>query len=138
MSPSELNFEVLLVFLGVRWGNLHVFQRLVEFVVVQGHFLGVVQLDAHVAIEPAGKFIAIRNSEIPLKEIYIDSEIEILPIVEFLQADFLGNALSLDKDALGYLRIFYGGLGDMEGVVGEIVIDQTLPQPVVLQRTFHH
>ena len=143
VSPSEFNFEVLLVFLGVRWRNLHVFQRLVELVVVQGHWFAGVQRDVHIQVEPLCEFIAIRYPEMPFEEIHIYCEIQILkkkkiklfkiikiilklsppppppnlPTIELLDSQFSGNALPFNENSLRDLRIFHWRLSHVERVI---------------------
>lgn len=94
--------------------------------------------DALVGKEPLGEVIAIANSEHSTVHIKVHSKVEVLPdVVEGLVV-WVWELVPLEEDSLGNTGVLNSWLDDVDGIILEIVVDNTLSNSIVLIWILNH
>jgi len=92
-----------------------------------------------------GKVVAINDTEHSGVDIQITTKPQISPIIGALAlfcdcavCSWFWQFVSLEKDSLRNSRILNAALNDVNGVVIEIVVDDTFADPIVLSGVFNY
>ena len=92
--------------------------------------------DTLVGIESPGEVIAVDNSENSLVDVEVDANVEVLPNVVFGLVLWVRQLVSLQEDSLRDTGVLDSWLDDVDGVVIKVVVDDALPDSVVLVSVF--
>ena len=85
-----------------------------------------------------GEVVAVVDAEHAPVHFDIASEVQVSPGVGVEGGVALGHLVAFEEDALRDACVFDLGLGDVEGVVVEVVVDDALANAVVLARVLVH
>lgn len=124
--------------LGVRRVDFEVLLDLVDLEMVHGHSFGLGKRLLHIDIELTGEIIGVGDTENSLIEVDILCDVEVFPGVELLDSEFLGDLLTVHKNALGDSRVLHSRFSHVDGLVVEIVVQNAGTHSVVLQLTLNH
>jgi len=123
-------FNVVFI-LGHIWGVLlHVDHHTSVHKGIIGESLAVTKGHALICVEASGKLVAIDNAEDSAVEVNVTTDIKVSPVVAF---NLAGNwhKMSLQEDALGNSRVGDLRFQNMDGVIIEVIVDDTLAKAVV-------
>lgn len=137
MSSSEPDFDILFVLFSIGRVDFDIFgfDKLVKKVWRFG--CGIVQGDFHVVVELSSEGITIVNVEDSFKEVDIDSDVEIFPCVIIRKlADNLGDFLSFQEHALGNTGVLNFGLGNIDCLISQVIVNEDFPDAIVLPLAF--
>lgn len=139
MPSSQLDLDVLFVFLGVRRVDFGVFGPNEGLEKITRKGFGFVERALHVLVEFFGEGITVIDSEDPFEDIQVDGNIEILPLVVISQfSNDLGDFLPFEEDSLRNACVLDFLLGDVDGLIREVVVDLDGSDPVVFKSAFDH
>lgn len=135
MSSSEFDFKILFIFLGIRRVDFQILLSFIHLKIIAWQRLSSGHRLLHVFIEFSGEIVAVVDTEHAFEETDVLLHAEILPEVVVGATDFLGHALTVDEDALSDARVDHARLGKMDGVVIQIIVQNTRTDAVVFQLT---
>ena len=139
VSSSQFDLNVLFVFLCIRRVDFGILgsNEGIEKITRKGFRF--VERAFHVLVEFFGEGITIIDSEDPFEDIQVDCNVEVFPLVVIGQfSDDLGNFLPFEEDSLRNASILNFFLGDVDGLIGEVVVDLDGSDPVVFKSAFDH
>ena len=135
-ATLQLDLDVVLHLSLVRWSLFEVDHGSgVSKQIFRVTLLGA-ENDTLVGVESPGKVIAVDNSENSLVDVEVDANVEVLPNVVFGLVIWVRQLVSLQEDSLRDTRILDSWLDDVDGVVIKVVVDDALPDSVVLVGVF--
>jgi hypothetical protein len=123
--------EIRLKLLSIRRVNFQILLSFIDLKIVDGKGLGSSEGTFHVLVEGAGEVVAVIDAENAFKEVDVHLKAEILPLVVLSTAHFLGDALTVDEDALGDTRVFLSGFGEVDRAVVQVIVQYTGSDTVV-------
>lgn len=112
--------------------------HLVHLEMVYGHALARTQRLLHLDVEVLGKVVGILNPEDSLVEIDIGGNIEVFPTVKVHDPNFFRDFLSVDEDALRDPRVLDPRLGDVDGLVSQVIVHNAGPHSEILELRLHY
>lgn len=123
--------------LGVWRIDFQIFLNFVNLEIVAGDVFSGLEGTFHVLVELAGEVVGVRDAEDSLIEVNILRDFEIFPGVEFLDSQCFRNFLTVYKDALGDAGVLDSGFGDVDGVVVEVIVNDTRSDAIVFELGLH-
>jgi hypothetical protein len=138
MPTSQLHLNILLILLRIRRINPQILLLNIMLERILGLGLRIIELLTHILVKLPGELITVIDMEYPLIEVDVLPHLKILPDKMLIEIpNPLRYFLSLDEQPLGYARILHSGLDNQYGLIGQVVINHDLPDPVILQRTLN-
>lgn len=124
VSSSQLDLDVLLVFLGIGRVYLGVFSAGEGGKEVSRQDFRVIEGDFHILEKLFGEGVAVIDAEDAFEDVQVNRDVDIFPsvvVVEF--SDDLGHFLPFEEYSLRNTSIFNFLLSDEHCLVGEIVVN---------------
>jgi len=137
VASSEFDFDVLFVLFSVRRVDLCILcpDKCLEEVSRKG--LGFIEGTLQIFVEFFCEGVTVIDPEDSFENVQVDCNVEIFPLIVVSQfSDDLGDLLPFEEDSLRNACILDFLLGDVDALVGEIVVDLYGPDPVVFESCF--